>query len=147
MDWWDSTRLEVSSSSENDKAAPDVAVDITCTPAQHFTGRGVFDRFKTLWASWVVEEVQKPSSPTQGVKVFFGGDTDYRAVKDDEDEDKVPVCPAFKDIGDHFGGFDLAMIPIGSVIIIVIVLHSVYFHSQSVHASSVYVPNSLRTTG
>ena len=147
MDWWDSTRLEVSSSSENDKVAPDVTVDITCTPAQHYTSRGVFDRFKTLWASWVVEEVRQPSGPTQGVKVFFGGDTGYRAVQYGEDEDKVPVCPAFKDIGDHFGGFDLAMIPIGSVVIVVIASHSFYFDIQSVHASSVYVPNSLRATG
>ena len=94
-----------------------------------------------------MEEVRQPSGPTQGVKVFFGGDIGYRAVKDGEDEEKVPVCPVFKAIGDRFGGFDLAMIPIGSVVIIVIVLHSVYFDLQSVHASSGYVPNSLLPTG
>ena len=28
---------------------------ITCTPAQHFSGRGLFDRNATLWASWAIE--------------------------------------------------------------------------------------------
>lgn len=32
-----------------------VAFDVTCTPAQHFTGRGLFDWCQTLWASWVVQ--------------------------------------------------------------------------------------------
>lgn len=53
------------------------------------------------------------SHQTEGSKVFFGGDTGYRAVMDGQDEDTVPVCPAFKEIGEKFGGFDLAMIPIG----------------------------------
>lgn len=48
-------------------------------------------------------------------KVWFGGDTGYRSVRLGEDENKVPVCPAFKQIGDKFGGFDLALIPIGCV--------------------------------
>ncbi|KAF8344370.1 N-acyl-phosphatidylethanolamine-hydrolyzing phospholipase D [Amanita rubescens] len=48
------------------------------------------------------------------VKVYFAGDTGYRAVKGGEDEDKFPHCPAFKEIGDVFGGFDFAMIPIGA---------------------------------
>lgn len=54
-------------------------------------------------------------SAREPVKVYFAGDTGYRSVKDGEDEDKVPVCPAFKAIGDKFGGFDYAMIPIGYV--------------------------------
>jgi N-acyl-phosphatidylethanolamine-hydrolysing phospholipase D len=47
--------------------------------------------------------------------VWFAGDTGYRSVRDGEDEDKVPHCPAFKEIGNAFGSFDLAMIPIGFV--------------------------------
>ena len=88
---------------------------LTCTPGQHFTGRGLLDRFKTLWASWAVEQTvkEKDSSTNKGVKIWFGGDTGYRAVKYGEDEDKVPCCPAFKEIGQKFGGFDLALIPIG----------------------------------
>lgn len=26
---------------------------------------------------------------------------------------QAPVCPAFKEIGEKFGGFDLGLIPIG----------------------------------
>ena len=47
--------------------------------------------------------------------VYFAGDTAYRTVRDGEDEDKVPVCPAFAEVGERFGGFDMALLPIGSV--------------------------------
>lgn len=43
---------------------------ITCTPAQHNSGRNVFSRNKTLWASWVLEWVMPDNSI---FKVFFGG--------------------------------------------------------------------------
>lgn len=67
----------------------------------------------TLWSSWAVEEL--PSSPsTRAHKVWFGGDTGYRHVSAHENEEEVPVCPAFKQIGEKFGGFDLALIPIGA---------------------------------
>ena len=49
-------------------------------------------------------------------KVWFAGDTGYRAVKDGMDEDTAPRCPAFEEIGVKFGGFDLALIPIGWVL-------------------------------
>jgi N-acyl-phosphatidylethanolamine-hydrolysing phospholipase D len=32
---------------------------------------------------------------------------------DGQNEDEVPTCPAFKTIGETFGGFDVALIPIG----------------------------------
>ena len=47
--------------------------------------------------------------------VYFAGDTAYRTVRDGEDEDKVPVCPAFAEVGERFGGFDMALLPIGWV--------------------------------
>ncbi len=86
---------------------PGTSFKLTCTPAQHLTGRGPLDQGKTLWSSWAVEG--------EGKKVYFAGDTGYRSVKDGEDEAERPVCPAFKEIGERFGGFDLAMIPIGYV--------------------------------
>jgi len=46
--------------------------------------------------------------------LYFAGDTAYRSVRDGEDEDKVPVCPAFAEIGGRFGGFDMAFLPIGA---------------------------------
>ncbi|KAF9145464.1 hypothetical protein BGX30_008681 [Mortierella sp. GBA39] len=54
---------------------------------------------------------------TEGVKptkVFFGGDTGYRYVPKGADENAMPHCPAFKEIGDRIGPFDLSMIPIGA---------------------------------
>jgi N-acyl-phosphatidylethanolamine-hydrolysing phospholipase D len=47
--------------------------------------------------------------------VYFAGDTGYRTVLDGENEEEVPYCPAFEEIGKTFGGFDFAMIPIGYV--------------------------------
>ena len=35
-------------------------------------------------------------------------DTGYRSVADGQDEDNVPRCPAFKQIGQKYGPFDLA---------------------------------------
>ncbi|KAJ6603699.1 beta-lactamase superfamily domain-containing protein, partial [Mycena sp. CBHHK59/15] len=101
LDWWDARRV-----------APPGGVapfDVTLTPAQHFTGRGLHDRFRTLWGAWVVEG-------GEGARVYFGGDTGYRAVPSSSDEgpDTLPVCPAFKEVGARFGGFDLALIPIGA---------------------------------
>lgn len=108
LDWWDSKRLTIDDT---------LAVDITCTPCQHITGRSVTfrDQCKTLWGSWVVEEAspEGKESPSQPMKLFFGGDTAYRTVRKGENEDEVPVCPAFKQIGEVFGGFDVALLPIG----------------------------------
>jgi N-acyl-phosphatidylethanolamine-hydrolysing phospholipase D len=120
MDWWQSKRVEVDISGTDDEGVQEAAFNVTCTPCQHFTGRGLLDRFKSLWASWVVEGVTNKSgnidqsrSESRGVKLFFAGDTGYRSVRDGQDEDKVPTCPVFAEIGQRFGGFDFAMIPIG----------------------------------
>lgn len=66
---------------------------ITATPAQHFSGRGLFDRNKTLWASFAVE--------MNDFKFWFGGDTGYNTIQ-------------FNEIGNKFEYFDLAIIPIGA---------------------------------
>ncbi|KAJ7089033.1 N-acyl-phosphatidylethanolamine-hydrolyzing phospholipase D [Mycena crocata] len=115
LDWWDGRRVSVPVS-----ATQTVEFDVTFTPGQHFTGRGIFDRFKSLWGGWVVEAVSSlPSaadpSPSPAC-VYFGGDTGYRSVPSSADEgpDSLPVCPAFKEIGARWGAFDLALIPIGA---------------------------------
>ncbi len=64
---------------------------LVCTPAQHSSGRGITDQYLRLWASWVV------LGPTK--RFFFAGDTGYD--------------PRLKAIGERFGPFDLAAIPIG----------------------------------
>ncbi len=52
-----------------------------------------------------------------GLQVWFGGDTGFCSVRDGQYgmDETLPVCPAFKEIGEKFGGFDLGLIPIGWV--------------------------------
>jgi L-ascorbate metabolism protein UlaG (beta-lactamase superfamily) len=64
---------------------------VACTPAQHSSGRGLTDQYLRLWASWAVLGQTK--------RFFFAGDTGYD--------------PRFRAIGERFGPFDLAAIPIG----------------------------------
>jgi L-ascorbate metabolism protein UlaG (beta-lactamase superfamily) len=64
---------------------------LTCTEARHFSGRG-FVRNTTLWSSWVAAAGDR--------RVFFGGDTGY--------------TPAFVDVGQEHGPFDLTVLPIGA---------------------------------
>lgn len=68
---------------------------ITAVPAQHFSGRTLWDKNKTHWNGYVVE------TPTK--KVYFVGDTGYNS-KD------------FKAIGDQLGPMDLSLIPIGTYV-------------------------------
>ena len=64
----------------------------TCTPAQHFSARGLRDRNETLWCGWVIE--------ADSVRVFVAGDT--------------ALNPSLEDIGGLLGPFDLVMLPIGA---------------------------------
>ncbi|KAK4514543.1 RHO1 GDP-GTP exchange protein 2 [Mucor velutinosus] len=114
LDWWDNVHIVKDKTQEQ--------IRLTCTPAQHQSGRTPFDKDKTLWSSWSVEALDKEGGATHG-KVFFGGDTGYRGIPlntKPESEynyeylDTLPHCPAFKEIGDRIGPFDLALIPIGA---------------------------------
>jgi len=59
LDWWNACLLEVEDIG---------SVRITATPAQHFSGRGLFDRNASLWASWAMEGLH-PVSKETGMKV------------------------------------------------------------------------------
>lgn len=91
-DWWDTNEISLSGVG---------ALELTCTPTQHSSGRGLFDRGQSLWCSWAI--VDKFSKK----QLFFAGDTAYKSV------DAPSECPIFKQIGSIFNGFDLAFIPIG----------------------------------
>ncbi|MCG8425956.1 MAG: MBL fold metallo-hydrolase [Chromatiales bacterium] len=78
LDWWEEITLG--------------SVRLTATPAQHFSGRGIRDRNRTLWSSWVIR--------TPETSLFFSGDSGYFA--------------GFKEIGKRFGPFDLTMIESGA---------------------------------
>ena len=79
LGWWEEYRFD-----EN--------LTIAATPAQHFSGRGLTDRNRTLWASWVVR------SPFHNI--FFSGDSGY--------------FDGFKRIGDTYGPFDMTFIECGA---------------------------------
>lgn len=109
LDWWEGVRLDVIDIG---------SITMTCTPTQHFSGRGVFDRGSTLWCSWALEAhcTHQPldDKKAMGSKtVFFAGDTGYRYVPKGTAESDVPRCPAFREIGESLGPFDLSLLPIG----------------------------------
>jgi len=65
-------------------------IRLTATPARHFSGRG-WIRNNTLWASYVLQ--------VDDFRIFLGGDSGYGKH--------------FKEIGDLYGPFDLAIIECG----------------------------------
>ncbi|QKE73849.1 MBL fold metallo-hydrolase [Arthrobacter citreus] len=64
---------------------------LACTPARHFSGRSLTDRNSTLWCSWVIIG--------EKTKIYFSGDSGY--------------APHFKEIGEKYGPFDLALMECG----------------------------------
>ncbi|KAI5476127.1 N-acyl-phosphatidylethanolamine-hydrolyzing phospholipase D [Pseudohyphozyma bogoriensis] len=109
LDWWYQRDLSITLPGDTKSD-----LRITCTPCQHFTGRSLTDRNETLWASWAVNQLPSPSSSFKG-SVWFAGDTGFKSVpRGATTEEGLPTCPVFKEIGDKFGGFDFAMIPIGA---------------------------------
>ncbi|MNT12739.1 metal-dependent hydrolase [compost metagenome] len=82
FDWWQGTTIE--------------GLRLVATPAQHFSGRGLSDGNRTLWASWVLMAGEGAAQ----VRIFFSGDTGY--------------FDGFKAIGERYGPFDLTMIETGA---------------------------------
>lgn len=78
LDWWEET---VSG-----------GATIGCTPAQHFSARGLHDRSRALWGGLTVK--------FGGRSVYFVGDTAYH--------------PDFTTIGRRAGPFDLVLMPVGA---------------------------------
>jgi N-acyl-phosphatidylethanolamine-hydrolysing phospholipase D len=121
LDWWEDREISVQLAAAKGETTSSNTVTaqfrLTCTPSQHRSARGVFDMMHSLWSSWALEELPVTAgsaSSKAGFKVWFAGDTGYRHVENGQDEDSVPYCPAFKEIGDKFGVFDLGLIPIGA---------------------------------
>ncbi|MFD0050955.1 MBL fold metallo-hydrolase [Actinomycetes bacterium NPDC127524] len=75
--WWDELKLD--------------GLTLACTPARHFSGRGLFNRDSTLWCSWVIAGRE--------TKVFYSGDSGYG--------------PHFKEIGEKYGPFHLTLLECG----------------------------------
>lgn len=80
LDWWEHYEI------------PTHKTKIILTPCQHWSNRGLFDRNKALWGSFLVR--------TNSLQVYFGGDTGY--------------SPHFEAIQSKFGPTDIAILPIGA---------------------------------
>lgn len=80
LDWWQYVDTE--------------SIRFHCTPAKHFSGRGIMNRDGTLWASWYLEV-----SGT-GPSVYYAGDSAY--------------APHFAEIRRRLGAPEVALIPIGA---------------------------------
>lgn len=78
LDWWESTSVGT--------------LEVTATPARHFSGRWVDDTNTTLWAGWAF------SGPAS--RVYYSGDT--------------ALFPELVEIGRRLGPFDLTMIEVGA---------------------------------
>jgi L-ascorbate metabolism protein UlaG (beta-lactamase superfamily) len=76
-DWWEGVDSD--------------GLSLVCTPARHFSGRGLTDRNSTLWCSWCIKGKEST--------LFFSGDSGYG--------------PHFKEIGEKYGPFDLTLMECG----------------------------------
>lgn len=77
FDWWHSSVFE--------------GMEITFTPSRHFSGRGLRDRFKSLWGGWVFK--------TENESIYFSGDGGYGEH--------------FKEVGKRLGPFDFGFMECG----------------------------------
>ncbi|PJZ70705.1 hypothetical protein CH373_07185 [Leptospira perolatii] len=78
MDWWEKNRVG--------------SLEVVCTPAVHYSGRGLLNRNSTLWSSWILLGEKH--------NFFHSGDTGYSSH--------------FAEIGKLYGPFDLTSIKIGA---------------------------------
>ena len=79
LDWWHSLPVGA-------------GVEVTMTPARHFSRRGLFDTNRSLWGGFLLREGRRT--------VYFAGDSAYG--------------PHFAEVGRRAGGVDLALLPIGA---------------------------------
>ncbi len=77
LDWWDEIAFD--------------QMTLVFAPSRHFSGRGLGDRFSTLWGSWIIKGSKD--------NIYFSGDSGYG--------------PHFKTIGEKYGPFDFAMMECG----------------------------------
>lgn len=78
LGWWESAEIR--------------GARVTCVPARHFSGRGLTDRNRRLWAGFVVAGKDR--------RVYHAGDTG--------------LFDGFAEIGRRLGPLDLAALPIGA---------------------------------
>ncbi len=90
LEYWGYNPSIITELDWNQQVQVDSSTSITATPARHFSGR-TFVRNQTLWSSFVLK--------TNDQNIYVGGDSGY----DDH----------FKEIGNKYGPFDLAILECG----------------------------------
>ncbi|PHI19706.1 hypothetical protein CEQ90_11700 [Lewinellaceae bacterium SD302] len=78
LDWWEQTDY--------------AGIQLTCTPARHFSGRGLFNRYSTLWCAWAIRFGDYHN-------IFHGADSGYGIH--------------FRQVGEKLGPFDFALLECG----------------------------------
>jgi L-ascorbate metabolism protein UlaG (beta-lactamase superfamily) len=78
----------------NDRVALSDSVAVTLVPTRHWSARGVFDRNKSLWASFVLE--------TPAGAIYLVGDSGYGTGSH------------FRNVRARFGAIEVATLPIGA---------------------------------
>jgi len=84
LDWWQSHRVG--------------NAEVVLTPLQHWSGRGLLDRMRSLWGGFAVF--------ASDAHFYFAGDSGYS-------RDFAEIRARFADRQREGGGFDIAVIPIG----------------------------------
>ena len=91
LDWWEGVTL------------PGGTYCAVAVPARHWTRRRPFGTNRRLWCGWALLPQRDGSIPGTGEphpSVYFAGDSGY--------------CPAFQEIGERLGPFDVNLLPIGA---------------------------------
>lgn len=98
MDWTDHAQI-----------GPDCR--LTALPARHFSGRGLTNRFQTLWSSFAIKTPQH--------HIYFGADSGW--------------YDGFAEIGAAYGPFDLTMLEIGAANTLWPDIHMGPLHAADAH--------------
>jgi L-ascorbate metabolism protein UlaG (beta-lactamase superfamily) len=86
LEWWDETEID--------------GVRLAATPTQHFSGRSLWNRNQTLFASWVIVDPGANGGRDGELRVFYGADSGY--------------FPGFRKIGERYGPFDVTLLENGA---------------------------------
>lgn len=90
FDYWKFDSTKIMEKDWNERVVIAGSFTLHTAPARHFSGRG-FTRNNTLWLSFILQ--------TPHLKLYLGGDSGYDTH--------------FAEIGEKFGGFDLALLDNG----------------------------------